>query len=340
MQSKMQKKQQGLFRGHCQWSWFSLGKMLDFSLHSVLVDHGEYLQVEANLIENKVSTTYCQLMRVVILLIFMSWSTANAYNCRNLFPVHNEGPVEVPVELIVGLPVELTLELTQVRPLVFADTDVFRRNNDIGLQQVGELRLEKWIEIDFDPKKDYYNFVGLNSEGRIYQAIDWHGQRRIARQLSGEKLYDDLFIINNKILGAVTKEGQVHLYSPYRWRKSPKNRLTGRGLVLWSGVSALTTAALFSWNSEIAPVLSVAASAATAMQVGFIMLFHYDRKNTFPDGFIKTKLSIPEGKSIKSILSQLTPDVLNHFLLEDDLNVPDRSVLFPRLTNESTEDIR
>lgn len=310
---------------------FPRAKMSDRSLHSVFVDHREYLQVEANFIENKVSTTYCQLMRVVILLIFMSWSTANAYNCRDLLFVQNEAPVEVPLEV--------TVEVAQVRPLVFADTDVFRRNNDIGLQQVGELRLEKWIEIDFDPNNDYYNFVGLNAEGRIYQAIDWHGQRRIARQLSGEKLYNDLFIINNKILGAVTKEGQVHLYSPRRWRKSPKNRLIGRGLFLWSGVSALTTAGLFSWNPEIAPVLSAAASVATAMQVGFIMLFHYDRQNTFPDGFIKTELFVPEGKSIRSILSQMTPEVLNHFLLEEDLKVPDRSVLFPRLTNESTEDI-
>jgi len=257
---------------------------------------------------------------MVIVLSFLS----GAQSCRDL----------------LAQPQVVSVEATQVRPLVFTNTDVFRRNNDIGLQQVGEIRLEKWIEIDFNPEHDYYNFIGLTQEGAIYQAIDWHGQRRIARQLSGEQFYKDLYVINDQIIAAVAQGGEVYLYSPYLWKKSPRSQLIKRGAALWAGISSLTTVGLYMFNPDIAPVLSVAASVAAAMQVGFVMLFRYDRENTFPDGFVKTDLVISSPEVAEGILSNLTPEQLRRFLLWDDLAVPERNSLFPQLPEEATEDIR
>lgn len=264
-----------------------------------------------------------------IFLVFFSFFSS-AQQCLDIFSASEE----------------ISIERSQVRPLTFSKVEVHRRNNNIGVQQYGDMRLEKWFELA-PYSEEAYNFVGLTPEGRVYQVVDWHGQRRIARLLSGEKQFEDIYLIDGKALAATDRAGQVYLYSPKRWAQSPRGEAIKMGAMIWSGVTFITTAGIYllvpdaiNWNIYSVPLPATFVGVVSALQTGFVMLNRFDHKNTYPDGFLKTDLNISSSVDLESAFSMLSVDVVKHLVERTDFALPERSALPPTQPEETTEGIR
>ncbi len=243
-------------------------------------------------------------------------------------------------------PPKIIIETSQVRPLTADNTEVFRRNNNIGIQQNGSIRLEKWIELKPYPE-DSYNFVGITRDGRIYHLIDWHGERRIARLLGGQKTFKDLFVVNDSILGAIDFQGRVYFYSPARWAQSPRRETVKRGLKIWSGITFIVTSGLYlihpeavHWNINAIPLPPVFIALASGLQTGLVILNRYDHFNTFPDGFIKTQMVVTKPADVAPLMSQLSTDFIDKLIVREDFAVPAREQMAPAIPAAATEDIR
>lgn len=238
-------------------------------------------------------------------------------------------------------------EYSQVRPLVFSSTEVFRRNNNIGIQQLGELRLEKWIELK--PYSDKaYNFIGLTKSGRIYQVVDWNGQRSVARLLSGDKVFEDVFLLNQKKLGAIDYEGRVHFYSPIIWARSPLKSILKRGALLWSGVTLIGSVSLHQMTGELwskaesnllmlAPTVFV--GLISGLQTALVMTSRYDHLNTHPDGFFSTQIQVTGFADLNRVLRAMDSHEVINKISGYDFDLPNLQSLNPKLAEDWSEPI-
>lgn len=242
----------------------------------------------------------------------------------------------------------ITLEYSQKRPLEFTKTEVFRRNNDIGQQQVGTLHIKKWFEL---PPYDqgYYNFVGIADDGKLYHVIDWEGKRRLARLLGGQRQFQDLALMNGELLVAVDLQGKIFVYSPDRWAKSPRNKIITQTFLISGGLFSAMAASFYvttpeAFDSSLGPMILGASAVVSFLQTGFWGLFRYERLNTYPDGFIKTAWHIEHVTDLEDYAEEIFDIFYKQILTQNSLAtdmtpVPLDSLPLP-LEEEATETIR
>ncbi len=265
---------------------------------------------------------------VFLMTLLITLSTHAAEQCQSLFNVSTT---------------TVSIEANQVRPLVFTNTEVLRRNNDIGQQQVGELRIEKWFELP-PYNQGFYNFIGMTGDGKVYHIVDWEGRRRIARLLSGNRQLSQMALINNEILLALNAKGQVFMYSPDLWRKSPRNTIMKQALQIQGGLWASLTSILYliapqSFDAQFLPLVAGTTGVLSSMQAGFWALFKYEKLNTYPDGFRKTPWTVEKLEDLSSLAEEILRTYNQTTPLMQDMNpVPPESMPAPH--PEATEDIR
>ena len=200
---------------------------------------------------------------------------------------------------------ESDFEYAQSRDLTFKSVEVFRRNNDIGIQQVGSITFKQWIDLpSTDP--NIFNYVGLTENGDIFHLVHY-GQRVVARLLSGHKTYTEIVLIQGKVLAAVDRLDRVWLYSAAKWNQSPRNNVIRSALIHWASISGT----LFGVVANAAPdVLSFGPNVSgltisiplstiaigSALSSGLLALIQYDRMNTYPDGFVETTKTLSDLK--------------------------------------------
>jgi hypothetical protein len=267
---------------------------------------------------------------IIYLLSILSFAWAQApLSCENLFSTES-------------------LVYLNENPITFSQVEVFRRNNDIGIQQKGEMHFEQWSELTFEylntelDHEEVANIIGRTPDGRIYHLIKYQ-QRTLARLLSGDMRFTHFELSNKGRLVAWNDQGQSWAYSPELWSLSPKKTV----LKTWAKLWGLTTAPLvlgkiiliedFNFQTEILgmslslPLIEIFMASVVAMSSGFAMLSKYEHLNTYPNGFIPLPEPLMHGAWVQSILSTENPNGLEHFA------VPELSELAPTL--EQTEEI-
>lgn len=268
---------------------------------------------------------------IIVLITAISLSgVAQSYQCMDLF--------------------SLTLvENSQERPLTFKKVEVLRRNNHVGLQQVGDIQFEKWIEVG-PFAEGVYNQIGLTKEGKLYHLVNWKS-RKIARLLSGDQFFKSLFLFKNKFIIAVDFSGEVFVFSPSKWLLSPLKDSLRRGIAIWTGTSLAVTALvglvfpdMVGAGSQSFSNLSMTAgfvATITAMNTFFIMVQRYDRLNTFPNGFIPLGFKFTQGvESLQKQLLEISEQKIEQLSVETYLKTPDLDSLDPQMPEAATEDIR
>ncbi len=246
-------------------------------------------------------------------------------------------------ELVQSAEIQTSVEWSQHRPLVFTNTEVHRRNNNMGQQQVGELRLDSWFEL---PPYDsgFYNFVGITKGGQIYHVIDWEGHRRIARLLSGTRLYVELYLLNGQLLVAQDQNGDLFVYSPEVWRKSPlkkivKQAMAFNSLLFISATSIFYSMAPSAVEELLFPIVASVIGVSTSLQTSFWALFKYERLNTYPDGFIKTAWNRNDSIDAEVAVRQIDERFVEGLSLSRDMLPPDL-INLPPPVEAATESIR
>ena len=241
------------------------------------------------------------------------------------------------------------LELPQDRKLTFNNVQVYRRNNNVGLQQVGVIEFQKWIEVG-PFAENVYNHVGLTAEGRLYHLVQWKNQR-VARLLGGRREFKNFFFLNNEVLAAVDAQNAVFLYAPAKWITSPLKSTLKTGTLITGGFSAALTAAIsyfapemmtigFQVGETMVPTAGFAIASVVGMNTFFVMLQRYERLNTFPDGFVKTTLVFKDPETLKNDLLGIDQKALREFFARQALQPPERHQLDPEMPEMATEDIR
>lgn len=191
---------------------------------------------------------------------------------------------------------------TQIFPRVFQGVEVFRRNNDIGIQQLGELKLTQWVETHFINNK-IQSLVGLSQEGRVFQVVHYGPQRTIARLLSGQQSFKEIYMSEKGQLFAVKSDGSVHAYLSNKWAQSPLRKIIKDAGKLWlaTSLSLVALTKSFTESSEMIVLvestlanftaLDLTISAATLLSVTLNMSNRFQSLNTLPDGFTKTSFT-------------------------------------------------
>lgn len=265
-----------------------------------------------------------------LLLTTLAWAQPQL-SCENLFSGEN-------------------VLYSNLNPLIFSQVEVFRRNNDIGLQQQGELKLVQWSELTFEygPHSDrdfeVANIIGLTEEGQLFQLIKFK-DRTIARLLSGNLFIEDFQLSNKGRLLAWSQEAESLVYKPELWNKSPRKKVLQTWLKYW-GVTTIAVVAgklmflpdlnftMDLWNYTLPlPMFEFFISSVVGLSSGFAMLSRYEHHNTYPNGFVALKESQKPFQWLSdSSLLKLSADNLDHFAK------PDLDQLAPAL--HETEDIR
>lgn len=231
----------------------------------------------------------------------------------------------------------VNLEFKQAHnwPMVFNHVEVFRRNNNMGMQQFGEIKLARWIDLPFTGYD--HNFVGISDTGRIYHIIKYEN-RTIARPISGQRSFTDIFVAEPGLIAAVDYEGKIEIYDPLAWTKRGGLKSTAIfGVSMWTALTGGTLALAYSYGVQI-PMEFLAAfvGGSSALQTSFVMMFEYMQNNTFPDGFVKTNFKF---KSVEQLQKDLLPmagklrQAPNHFI------APAEATLAPKLAEELGEPI-
>lgn len=187
------------------------------------------------------------------------------------------------------------LALGEKRPLSFRNVEVFRRNNNIGQQQVGDIHFTQWFEVG-SADEHVSSFIGMTSEGHVYHLIQWK-DRRVARLLSGERQFKEILMRDGYTLAGLDTQDNLLFYSPSKWLLSPLKSTVKQGLAytaVGSGAAAAVLAFFFpdlmSMGFDLgfvtAPIAPLFITSSIGFQTFFVMLMRYERLNTFPDGFV------------------------------------------------------
>ena len=212
--------------------------------------------------------------------------------------------------------------LAEARPLNFRQVEIYRRNNNVGQQQVGDLHFKTWFEVG-PFTEGVSNFIGMTEDGHIYHLISWQ-DRKIARLLSGQRVFKSIYLRDGHLLTATDQNDNLLFYSPSTWLTSPLKSLMQKGLTYTVAGSA-TAVAVLSFlfpdlmSMQLAPVIT---TSAVAFSTFFAMVQRYDRLNTFPDGFIEGHEVNPRDLALTSWAP------------------PEENSLAPRTPAEATEDHR
>ncbi|MBX3022226.1 MAG: hypothetical protein KF799_11180 [Bdellovibrionales bacterium] len=230
------------------------------------------------------------------------------------------------------------LEAAQERTLSFRDTEVFRRNNDFGMQQQGDLHFDQWFDLPTG-LRTVESFLGLNSEGRIYHVVQWQG-RRIARLLSGRLNFKKIWLGTDKILVAADANDRVYLFSPQMWMKPAGKGKVMQSMLIWAATTAAVTAGT-AFATDVTmqewPLFLSAIATTSGLNSMFIAIYRFDRDNTFPNGFVPTNLS---AANLSQLREQLLERDLKLFMAGDHFAPPELESLSPQIPREALEAIR
>lgn len=271
--------------------------------------------------DHELNKGYMSRFMIVILLLLIVSVEASASQCGQLLSQH--------------------LESSQVRPLTFPEVEVYRRNNNFGVQQSGRIQFEKWIEIIY-PKTDTEAFIGIAEDQRVYQVVQ-SKSRKIARLLGGNQNMEEIFVYGHEILIGVDQLKRIYFYSPDKWLRSPIKQIALRNLLIWGGATTASAAAFgFGWNlsPEDAMFYTQISSGMTAMSLLFQTINQFDRENTYPSGWVDSGLIFSDLEKLKSDLSQLNIGDLETYFSNSHFSPPEMNKLLPPLPEEATEDIR
>lgn len=235
-------------------------------------------------------------------------------------------------------------------PISFENVEVFRRNNDIGLQQIGKLKFKQWSELTFEYSDDVDNavtsLVGLTESGRIYHLIKFK-DRTLARLLSGENNFKDFQVSNKGRVIAWDNDDKNFIYSSALWMESPKKSILKRWLALWGFSTAIVVSAkavlmgdlyfpieVFSFDINL-PLVELLLSGTAGMSSGLAMLSRYDHLNTYPNGFLPFKEPLSRSNWLENLdLKTLVAE--NHY----DFAPPEPDLLSPKIPANLGEGIR
>ena len=240
---------------------------------------------------------------------------------------------------------EVQFEANRNWGMDFNKVEVYRRNNDYGLQQFGKIKLKKWFEIDLETQGSE-SYIGLNQKGQILHITKYPSynpkehSRTIAWLLSGEKKsFTDFYVSQRGFIAAVDAQSRVHIYNPLKWfRHRGLGSTVAKGLGIWSGVTALGILSARLAGIDIpSPFLESFFATATGLQTALVMLNRYQHNNTFPDGFVKTPLlfkSVEQlNKDISQNLDKLSRDP-SHFKAPKEDTLPP---LLPEMARQEIE---
>lgn len=239
--------------------------------------------------------------------------------------------------------------------IFFNNVDIFRQNNNIGPQQRGKLRLEKWIDftLDFEYKSTANSAIGLTAEGKLYHVVTFEG-RTIARLLNGQEQFKDFKMLESGEIIALDVRDRTQVYFPHLWETSPKKTVIRKGSTYWglSSVVAIgTKLALLGSTGAVplmeisqftvgVPILETMIIATAGMNTGLVMANKYYHMISYPNGFIPIEVSYNDHLKLFSEIRKLRakhPELLKS---QQHLEPPDFSALPPALPKELTEDIQ
>lgn len=239
--------------------------------------------------------------------------------------------------------------------IFFNNVDVFRQNNDIGPQQRGKLRLEKWVDftLDFEHKSTANSAVGLTSEGKMYHVVTFEG-RTIARLLNGQEIFTDFKMLQSGEIIALDAQKKTQVYFPHLWELSPRNSSLKKGLMYWGLSSAIaigTKLALvgqtgtlpffeFSGMTLGLPILETVVVGAAGMNTALVMANRYYHMISYPNGFVKVPVSYNESTQLFSEIRRLRIDHPELSGMHKHLEPPTFTNLPPALPKELTEGIQ
>ncbi|MCB0362896.1 MAG: hypothetical protein KDD35_09240 [Bdellovibrionales bacterium] len=250
--------------------------------------------------------------------------------------------------------IPLELQSTVHSPFSIKGVEVFRRNNSVGLQQLGTLTLKQWIRIENPLSDKLSQYIGLTKEGSVYHLVNWQ-DRHIARLLSGEKKFTDLVWAKPNSLIAIDSHGYLHFYSGAKWLFSPLKKLIRKGFINWTLVTSTLSLSLHyilqtslgpgvDIPSLSLPMIGVLVYPASTMLTGFGIIRKFEHQNTFPDGFVPLNLKYTDKDSLRSALVMNRERIQGSPLSENPYqeNHFDPSTwkaLPPPLPQEATQDI-
>lgn len=214
-----------------------------------------------------------------------------------------------------------TFALAEKRPIEFKNVEVFRRNNNVGQQQVGDLTFEQWFSVG-PFAENVENFIGLTKDGHIYHLVKWNN-RTVARLLSGHRIFKEIYLRDGRILSAENEKKQILFYSPSAWLTSPKKAVLKHGFLSAVGSAAAISAISFVYPDFLTmDYAQLVAGSGIGLQTFLLMLVRYDYLNTFPDGFVET------------------PHLIGRDLALTDWTPPQQDELTPPVPAYATEDVR
>lgn len=220
--------------------------------------------------------------RWILLFYFAPFTASASISCYDLLQVSQQRTLLSPDEAYI----------------YFSDVDIFRRNNDVGLQQNGTLGFVKWFKLDADVENQSY--IGLTEDGVLYHLVPFSSERPMARRLSGQKQIADFWLTQEtQELVVVDQQGRSFVYRSHIWSRSPLRALLRRAGASWLAMTAVTIALL---KSQFSPddvtllqnLLTVqgyepVVPIAWLMTFLFPMLRYYESSNTFPEGLARIR---------------------------------------------------
>lgn len=231
------------------------------------------------------------------------------------------------------------------RPMTFRKTELQRKNNDIGPQQMGDITLVKWRELILNnPKIEVY--IGIDAKGRFFQIVKYkESGRYFGQNLGGKNEFTDFFVLTNGTLIATNKSNDVFAFSSGLWENKKNYILVGARD--WAIISALILGGLnlfapeynnilIAGNKVYYPLIDSSILASVGLSNFFRMLNRYYEHNTFPNGFVRLPFKFSNLKNLTEDLSAIKDFKIDIF---DFLEKQDFEKLPPRLEAELTQEI-
>lgn len=241
--------------------------------------------------------------------------------------------------------------------IFFNQAEVFRQNNDIGPQQLGKLRFEKWVDFTLDFEHTTFttanSAIGLTASGKLYHVVTYEG-RTVARLLNGTLSFTEFKMLYSGEIIAQDANKKTYIYLPKTWEVSPSKAVIRQGLAYWGLSSAIavgTKLALVGQTFAITlveaggislslPVFETMIVATAGMNTALVMANKYYHKISYPNGFIPVEIAYDKNIEVFAEIRKLRAERAELGYTKEHLQPPDFSRLPPALAKELTEDIQ
>lgn len=237
-----------------------------------------------------------------------------------------------------------TMHQSVDRIMTFRRVELSRRNNAIGPQQLGDINIQKWRELDFN-QSSVEVFIGLDKQGKMFHLVKTQG-RTIGRLLGGQQRFQDFFVTEDGKLFAIDFDGQVHAFKSKNWFNKKNYILTGVGewaltsAVVMGGLKLLwpeyNTVSVGAGMQSYVPMIDVSLLTSLGLAKFFGILNRYYYANTFPDGFEKLNIKFSTPQELEIELAQLNLSASNMWSFID---YHKSQKLEPKLPEDLTQSI-